>query len=79
MGVRYKQGDTAFLVESNQIVREVQIKSASGGMYLVVFKDTGGGIRVKEHRLFATKEEAEQHTVNGTPKKEKRITPWGYM
>ena len=77
--MRFKPGDTAFLVESNRIVREILVKSASGGMYLVVFQDSGGGIRVKEHRLFATKEEAEQHTVNGAPKEEKRITPWGYM
>lgn len=54
-------GDTAYIVESNRIVREVQIKSCSGGMYLIKFLDTGGGIKVKEHRLFATKEDAEKN------------------
>ena len=79
MEAKFKPNDTAFLVESNRIVREVLVKKASGGMYLVVFKDTGGGIRVNKHRLYATKEEAEQHTINGTLKEDKRLTPWGYM
>ncbi len=57
--VKLKAGDTAFIVESNRFIREVEIKSCAGGMYLIKFKDSGGGIKVKEHRLFATKEEAE--------------------
>ena len=55
-----KPGDIAFLVESNRAVREVTIVRHSGGLYLIRFNDTGGGIQVKEHRLFATREEAEQ-------------------
>lgn len=54
---RLKAGDTAFLVESNRIIREVKIVNCSGGMYLVKFAN-GGGIRVKEHRLFATEDDA---------------------
>ncbi len=56
---KLKAGDTAFIVESNRFIREVEIKSCAGGMYLIKFKDTGGGIKVKEHRLFSTKEDAE--------------------
>ena len=55
----FKSGDTVFIVESNRFIREAEIRSCSGGMYLVKFKDNGGGIKLKEHRLFATKEEAE--------------------
>ena len=54
---RLKAGDTAFLVESNRIIREVKIVNCSGGMYLVKFAN-GGGIRVKEHRLFVTEDDA---------------------
>jgi len=50
-----KVGDTAYIVESNRFVREVEIRRCSGGMFLVRFTDTGGGIQVKAHRLFATK------------------------
>lgn len=78
MAAKYKAGDTAFIVESNCRVREVEIRSCSGGMYLVKFKDNGGGIRVKEHRIFATQEDAE----TSLPKKETkaaRETPYDYM
>ncbi len=78
MEAKYKAGDTAFIVESNCHVREVEIRSCSGGMYLVKFKDNGGGIRVKEHRIFTTQEETEA----SLPKKEikaARKTPYDYM
>ena len=55
-----KVGDTAYIVESNRYVRKVEIRRCSGGMLLVRFTDTGGGIQVKAHRLFATREEAEK-------------------
>lgn len=54
---KLKAGDSAYIVESNRIIRPVTIVNNAGGMYLIRF-DTGGGIKVKEHRLFATEEEA---------------------
>ena len=65
----FKAGDTAFIVESNRIIRQVTIKSCSGGMYLIKF-EVGGGIKVKEHRLFATKEDAES-SISKQPVKKK--------
>lgn len=47
-----KAGDTAYIVESNRFVREVIIVRVSGGIYLIRFKDSGGGIQVKKHRLW---------------------------
>ena len=38
-----KVGDTAYIVESNRYVREVEIRRCSGGMFLVRFADTGEG------------------------------------
>ena len=58
-----KVGDTAYIVESNRYVRKVAIRRCSGGMFLVRFTDTGGGIQVKAHRLFATREEAEKSSA----------------
>ena len=49
VGMKFKAGDQAFIVESNRIIREVQVRSCTGGMYLIKFPDTGGGIKVKEH------------------------------
>ena len=57
---RFKPGSTAYIVESNRFIREVEVKSFSGGMYLLVFKDTGGGVKLRENRLYATKEGAEE-------------------
>ena len=38
---KFKAGDVAYIVESNNLVREVTIKRHSGGFYLVAL-DTGG-------------------------------------
>ena len=60
MAKRFNPGDTAFLVESNRIIRKVKILKLGGGCYTISFADSDGGIKVKEHWLFATKEEAEK-------------------
>ena len=54
-----KVGDKAYIIESNCTIREVEIKRCSGGLFLVRFTDSGGGIQVRRNRLFATREEAE--------------------
>lgn len=73
---KYKVGDTAFIVESGRAIREVQIMRCTGGLFLIKFTDTGGGIQVKEHRLFSTREAAE----NSLPKKEPKThrTPYDW-
>lgn len=72
---KMKTGDTAYIVESNRIIREVEIKNCAGGMYLIKFKDSGGGIKVKEHRLFASRAEAEASISTGVKAK----SPYDYM
>lgn len=59
MAVKFKAGDTVYLIEANRIVREVTIIKFAGGFYTIRFKDTGGGIKVRETRLYASQEEAE--------------------
>ena len=64
----FKAGDTVFIVESNRFIREAEVRSCTGGIYLIKFKDNGGGIKLKEHRLFATKVEAEASIPKVKPK-----------
>lgn len=39
-----KAGDTAYLVESNRFVHEVEILRCNGELYIVCFKDNGVGL-----------------------------------
>lgn len=73
---RFKSGDTAFLVESNRVIREVTVVNCAGGMYLIKFQN-GGGIRVKEHRLFDSEEEAKASIP--VQKDVKRNNPWDFI
>lgn len=57
---KYNPGDTAYIIESGLYVREVVILRAAGGMYTVRFSDYGGGMKVRESRLFPSSEEAEK-------------------
>ena len=75
---KFKAGDKAFIVESNRWIREVEIRSTAGGMYLIKFLDTGGGIKVKESRLFAAREDAEKSLPGYKPEPQKR-NQYDYM
>ena len=41
---KMKAGDTAYLVESNRFVHEVEILRCNGELYIVCFKDNGVGL-----------------------------------
>lgn len=56
---KFHPGDTAFLIESNRIIREVKVLKFSGGFYTIRYIESPTGIKVKGHRLFAVMEEAE--------------------
>ena len=59
MKSKYNPGDTAFIVESSLFVREVKIVKIAGGLVTLRFADSNGGVKLRESRLFPTKEEAE--------------------
>lgn len=65
----FKAGDIAYIVESNNRVCMVTIKRYSGGFYLVTLEN-GGGIKVREKRLFHTKEDATSYilSIGRTPR-----------
>lgn len=62
MAGKYKPGDKAFIIESKRLIREVEIVKFSGGLYTLRFTDSGGGIKLRENRLFSTREEAEKNS-----------------
>jgi len=49
-----KAGDTAYLVESNRFVHEVEILRCNGELYIVCFKDNGVGFYFKAYHLLLT-------------------------
>ena len=56
---KYSPGDTAFIVESGRLIREVTVIKQAGDFCTLRFADSNGGIKVRESRLFPTKEAAE--------------------
>ena len=76
---KYIVGDTVYFVESQRIIRAAKIIKCGGGFYTMKFVDGAGGIRLRENRLFSTKEEAEKSISKTppTPQREKRYrSPW---
>ena len=67
MNSRFQEGDTAWIVESNRIIRKVYIVRPTAGFYIVKFADSDGAIQVRGSRLFATEEEAKKSVSGGNP------------
>ena len=75
MQSKFNPGDIAYIVESNHYIREVEVVKAAAGFCTIRFTDHGGGIKVRESRLFPSKEAAEA----SLPKKEVlKKSRWSY-
>lgn len=72
----YKEGTTAFIVESNRLIREVVVLKRTGDFYIVRFLDCNGGIRIRGSRLFATRESAEQAVPYERETKKRYLSPY---
>lgn len=70
--MKYKKGDTVYLIENNYKVREATVTSVSAGFYTIHFNEKTSAIRVKEHRLYQSIEEASIH-LKKPEQQEKRI------
>lgn len=57
---KYKLGDTVYIVESGNRISECTIINYSGGLYTIRLLETGGAIKLRESRLFLSKEEAQK-------------------
>lgn len=68
--MRFKKGDTAYLIENHMRIRQVEIVAVSGGFFTVRFCDSvSSATRVRGSRLFKTEEDASQ-SLNITGHKE---------
>lgn len=54
MANKYKTGDTVYIVSSVKWIKEAKV---------LKYADTGGGIKVRESRIFPTKEAAEASAI----------------
>ena len=54
----YEIGTEVFFIESNRIIRKATVVRRSGDFYILRF-DEGGGIQLREGRIFPTREQEE--------------------
>lgn len=59
MSGKYKPGDTVYIISSTRWIKEAKVLKYASGFYTLKFTDTGGGIKLRESRLFPTKEATE--------------------
>lgn len=55
---KYQIGQRVFFVQSGRVVKPSKIINISGDFCTIKFEDTGGGIRVRQSRIYATEAEA---------------------
>lgn len=75
----FKEGTTAFIVESNRLIREVTIVRRKGDLYIVRFIDSNGGIQVRGSRLYPTRVDAEETVPNVKGNKKGYISPYDFL
>lgn len=61
MKTKYNIGDTVYIVANQIFIKEAKViqVAASTRMYTLKFTEESGGTRLRESRLYATKQEAE--------------------
>lgn len=75
----FKEGTSAFIIESKRFVREVVIIKNTGNLYIINFTDNNGGIQVRGSRLFSTRDEAEKLVPNVRGSKKKDLSLYEYL
>ena len=63
--MNYRPGDTVYIIANNRFIRQMEILNMANGFVTLRFLDLSGYIRLRESRLFLTREAAEA----GLPKK----------
>ena len=59
METKFKAGETVYLVSNSHFIEEATVVMTISGFVTIRFTQRGGGTRVRENRLYATREEAE--------------------
>ena len=60
MDTKYNQGQTVYIIESGNRVTECTVINYCGGLYTIRLLETGGAIKLRESRIFLSKEEAQK-------------------
>ncbi len=64
MNGKYQPGQLVFLTGGNtHLIKEATVLKYSGGFYTIRFSE-GGGIRVRESRIYPSRKEAEDAILN---------------
>ena len=64
MNVKYQPGQQVFLTGSRaDLIREATVLKYTGGFYTIRFNN-GGGVKVRESRIYPTRKEAEEAILN---------------
>lgn len=61
---KFKPGDVVYFIESSIYIKEGIVLSSSGGFTTIRFEQGNSGpagIRLRDSKLYKTKQEAEQH------------------
>ena len=56
----FQPNSTAYIISAGNRIEPVTIVKYSGGFYTVQYVNRDGGTKLKEHRLFATEEDAKK-------------------
>ena len=75
--MKYKNDEICYIIENNIKVVPVKILKYSSGFYTVKFVTKTGATRLKEHRIFATEEEARK--ILGIDRGNIKYNPYNYM
>lgn len=68
---KYTVGQHVFIISNNSYVMEMEIVRIAGDFYtLRSTQNYGSGMRLKKHRIYATKEEAEAVMKNERQKRD---------
>ena len=64
MNGKYQPGQQVFLTGSRaDLIREATVLKYTGGFYTIRFEN-GGGVKVRESRIYPSREEAEAAILN---------------
>ena len=64
MNGKYQPGQKVFLTGgNNNLIKEATVLKYTGGFYTIRFEN-GGGVKVRESRIYPTRKEAEEAILN---------------
>lgn len=77
MQERLEVGSHAFIVESNRTVTEVIVAARKGDFYTLRFLN-GGAIKLRQRRIFPSREDAEKKIPAKVEEKRRLSSPYDY-